>query len=93
MYIMDAQQKNILNADFVERYVIAEKDDAVLISASLGADRGVTLGRYNTLGEAQDILYRLYCALANNEPFFDMPQREHKEPVKKDARITRKGGS
>lgn len=90
---MDAQRTVVCNSDYVERYVISEKSDAVLITASLGLDRGCTLGRYNTKKEAQEILFELYGALASDERYFDMPAREKQEPVKKDARIARKGGS
>lgn len=93
MYILDAERKVIYDSAGIERYVVSEKSDAVLITASLGVDRGGTLGRYNTLKEGKDILYRLYCALASGDKYFDMPPRERMEPIKKDTRIARHGGS
>lgn len=93
MYILNNEQKAIYDSACIERYIVTQKSDTVLVEASLNVNRGGTLGRYNTLKEAKDALYRLYSALVSGDKYFDMPPRVMMEPVKKDARIVRKGGS
>jgi hypothetical protein len=93
MYILDAAEKTVYSSEAIERFVVSEKSDAVLVVASLGPDRCGTLGRYHTMEEAKGVIYRLYCALASGEKSFDMPKAVTVEQVKRDARTKRKGGS
>ena len=96
MYIMNAMQNTVLNSDFVERFLIADKGDAVLIIASYSQDRNpVTIGRYKDKKEAQDALENLYIALYGGQSGFTMPDSTlyYEEHTIKDARTQRKGGS
>lgn len=46
MYIMNAMQNTVLNSNFVERFLVADKGDAALVIASYSQDRSpVTMGR------------------------------------------------
>lgn len=93
MYILDQDKKRVHRDSAIERFIVAEKSDAVLVSAVLGSSGSlVSLGRYRSVKEAQDALYQLYCALASGESF-EMPQSLKIEPVKHDARTRRRGGS
>lgn len=95
MYIMNPQGSMIVNADFVERFMLVKKPDAVLIIASYNDERpAVTMGKYRE-SEAEDALSRLYAALCEGKPGFTMPDSTlfYEAYMVKDARTKRKGGS
>ena len=96
MYIMSEDQKQIINADYPERYCLVEKPDAVLVVASYRDDRPpVTLGRYTGQKEARDVMGQMLAALTGGQAYFHMPESrlyDGARPVK-DARTQRKGGS
>ena len=96
MYIMTAGGRQIINCEFVERFCIAEKEDATLIVASYSDVRPpVTLGRYKDPEEARRANEELMGALAGGQTCFDMPESllYYAEHIKKDARTKRRGGS
>ena len=97
MYILTERQREIINSEFVERFMIATKDDASLILASyrIGDGGAVTIGRYADDKEAKDVLSNLFGALANRSTYYTMPESSYyaKETWKRDARTKRRGGS
>lgn len=95
MYILTSDEKSIVDSNFVERFCVVDKPDAVLIIASYSADRAVTVGRYKDRTEANHALFDLYSSLRCGDAWFDMPDSElfHSEHKKQDARTKRKGGS
>lgn len=96
MYILNERGLEILNSDFIQRFAIAQKPDAALIVASYGeTERPITMGRYKNLTEAKDVLMRLYAALRNGEPDYELPPSSYydNESIRRDARTKRKGGS
>lgn len=95
MHIMNGAQKEIINVAHVERFCLCTKDDAVLVLASYGADRVVTVARYKDEAEAHAALYKLFSAISGGDACFCMPDsllygEEHR---KRDARTKRRGGS
>lgn len=96
MFILNSYGKEILNADFVERFCVVEKQDAALIVASYNADRPpVTIGRYADAKEARSVLQEMFIALSGGEMLYYMPESElyAYEKIEKDARTKRRGGS
>lgn len=97
MYIMNANAREIVNSNFVERFTVSNKGDAVLISASYSKSDGacITLARYKDIDEAKNAMNDLFLALAGGCEYFYMPDSEkyYNEKPKKDARTKRKGGS
>ena len=96
MYIMSADEKQIINSEYPERYCLVEKPDAALIVASYNEARPpVTLGRYSGFKEARDILGELLVALTGGQTCFYMPASRlyAEERIIRDARTKRKGGS
>ena len=95
MYILTSDQKSIVDSGFVERFCLVEKPDACMIVASYSAERMVTIGKYKDRAEADHALFKLYQALRFGDDRLDMPDSElfHSERKKKDARVSRKGGS
>lgn len=96
MFILNSYGKEILNADFVERFCVVEKQDAALIVASYNAERPpVTIGRYADAKEACGVLQEMLIALSSGDTICRMPESElyAYEKIKKDARTKRRGGS
>ena len=96
MYIMNAMQNTVLNSNFVERFLVADKGDAALVIASYSQDRRpVTMGRYKDKKEAQEALGSLFSALYGGQTGFTMPDSVlyYEQIEKKDSRTKRKGGS
>ncbi len=96
MYILDSAQKTIHNSDFIERYTISPKEDAVLICAALGMDTPlVTLGKYESEAEARHIIMELFGELSRGATYYEMPDSRlfHDQREIKDHRIRRRGGS
>ena len=97
MFILNGSQREILNSEFIERFVIATKDDASLIIASYNVGDGgsVTMGRYADDKEAKGVLLDLFGALAGGADYYTMPESSYyaKEEWKRDARTKRRGGS
>lgn len=96
MYVLNASKTVIHNTDYIERFHMVDKGDAVLIIASQRhGDQPDTLGRYGTVSEARSVLLDLFTALYGGASCFEMPQsvRDAGEIHVKDARTKRKGGS
>ncbi|MCD7805423.1 MAG: hypothetical protein LUH03_09860 [Oscillospiraceae bacterium] len=96
MFIMNERDTEIVNSDYVERFTITDKGDAVLVSASFGYNRpAATMGRYKGMKEARDALAGLMSALVAKQPDFHMPMSRYydEEQTVKDARTKRRGGS
>ena len=96
MYIGNNGYSQIINSEFVERFVCVQKSDAVLIVASYNDVRPpVTMGRYRDMKEAQDALGELLNALAGGQTVFHMPESllHGEQTAIRDARTKRKGGS
>lgn len=96
MYILSGDKMQIVNTEFVERICLAEKPDAVLIVASYGSERPpVTLARYSTIKEGNDVLSDMLYAISGRQAYYTMPDSlvYGAAAQKKDARTKRKGGS
>ena len=96
MYILSNGRKEIVNSAYVERFCIAEKEDAALVVASYGANRPpVTMGRYADRAEALKALEAMFWSLSRQEPSFEMPESSlyATEARIRDARVKRRGGS
>lgn len=97
MFIMSANGNEILNADFVERFRIDEKNDFDLIIASYSPEtKPITIARYQKgKQEAQSALNELFAALIGGQQFFYMPMSTLYDEARivKDARTKRRGGS
>ena len=96
MYILNLYRTEVINAEFVERFRVFDKDDAALITAVYGEGRPpITLARYENISEAKEALADLFCAIAGGQAYFEMPESRlySSEHVIKDARTKRKGGS
>lgn len=96
MYILDSAKKVIHNSDFIERFAISIKPDAVLICAAVSMDKPLlTIGKYADEVEARDAFKDLFAALCGGASYFEMPDSImfHQEREKRDARTKRKGGS
>lgn len=96
MYILNQSQTQIINSEFVERFCVLEKTDAVLILLSYGDERSpVTLARYKDMKEAKEILYDIMLAMSGGQRYYVMQDSRlyAEEHIKKDARVKRKGGS
>ncbi len=96
MYIVNNSYTVIINADFVEKFTIAENEDCVIVRA--GHSDGTpptTMGRYSDIKEARQALGELLDALANGLSIFHMPDSPtyYEQRKIKDARTRRKGGS
>ena len=72
MFIFNGQGTEIINSDYVQRFAIIQKDDAILIAAVLSSDL-VTIGRYAEKKEAESAMYELMSALSTGESYF-MPE-------------------
>lgn len=96
MFFLNERKTAIINSDFVERFCIDKKNDAVLIIASYSDVRApVTIARYKDEKEAKDALAQLLIALQNGAQTFELPDSLlfYEQEIKKDARTKRKGGS
>ncbi len=97
MYIMSGDGKQIINSDFVERFAVASKDGTALVIASYstGDDkRPCALERYRNTDEAKTALADMMASLASDQACYYMPPSSYyAEPIKKDARVKRRGGS
>ena len=96
MYILAGNKKEIVNAEFVERFCIVTKPDAVLIIASYSDVRPpVTIGKYVNEKESEEVLGDLFGALSGGASYHTMPESTlfALKQWKRDARTKRKGGS
>lgn len=96
MWILTSDGKSIVDSNFVERFCLVEKPDAVLIVASYSAERIVTIGRYADKKEAVSALTDLQINLVGNScsPYIMMDSiLYHGEQWRRDARVARRGGS
>lgn len=71
MWFMNGNETEIINTEYVERFVIVEKDDAVLICASYSETRVITVARYRNKEEAYSALVRLLDAISENSCFIE----------------------
>lgn len=96
MIIVAQSYRIVCNSDYIDRYTISEKPDAVVISAGFGEkERAVTLGRYKDEVEAMNALSNLAVDLAGGQTLFYMPESVlfSEQAHIKDARTKRRGGS
>lgn len=96
MYILNAMGSGVLNCEFIERIILVEKDDAVLVVASYDSMRPpVTMGWYRDKKEACGVLGDIFAALSGGQSGYTMPDSTlfYEEHTKKDARTRRKGGN
>lgn len=71
MWFMNGSRRELINTEKVERFVIAEKEDAFLICASYSDDRpSRTVGRYAEESEARTALIGLLEAISKNKEFY-----------------------
>ena len=66
LWFMNGNESEIVNSEYVERFVIVKRYDAVLIVASYGETRMKTLGRYRNEEEAGTALLNLFRAISEN---------------------------
>lgn len=69
---MNGNCSEIVNTEYVERFVKVKRDDAVLIVASYGETRMKTVGRYRNEEEAGMALVNLFRAITKNSEVFFM---------------------
>lgn len=97
MYIVTEDYMQVVNSDFVHRFCLVKKPDAVLVVASYGTDKDdcVTIGRYSDAEEARDAMSELCGDLCEGRTCHSMMMSSYgvREMVKHDARVKRKGGS
>ena len=97
MYIVNQKKTEIINTDFVERFLIVEKNDAVLIVLSYNnTDRPpVTLAKYPCRKDADEVLSGIFEALTSEYKSFECPEMRYFQEYHKkmDARTKRKGSS
>ena len=96
MYILNQTQSVIHDAEYIERFHLVQKPDAVLIIASLRHEQQPdTLGRYADMTEARAVLLSLFIALQGSGTGFEMPPsvRNMGERTINDHRTKRRGGS
>lgn len=97
MYIATEDYMQVVNSDFVHRFCLVKKPDAVLVVASYGTNKDdcVTIGRYSNIDEARDALSELCGDMCEGRPYHNMMMSSYgvQEMMKHDARVKRKGGS
>lgn len=96
MYLLTENEREIVNTDFVERFCLADKDDATLVVASYSHARPpVTMARYRNTKEAEDALQELFTALGAGRECFSFPTSliRGEQTLIRDARTKRRGGS
>lgn len=94
MYILTSDGKNIIDSNFVERFCVVKKPDAVLIIASYSADRAVTIGKYADEKEALGAFRGLFASITSGTDYkMDDSVMFHGERWARGARTKRKGGS
>lgn len=78
MFFINEFGNELINSDFVERFVIVKKTDAALIVASYGEERPpVTLGRYADAGEAMTALFQMAYDLNDGEEAIRMKESSY----------------
>lgn len=97
MYILNQDNREVVNTDYFAKFKLMNKPECELIVAwpHVGGLDPITLGRYKNSQEAKGVLIELCTALRNDEPFFEMPMSEFIAPEQHiyDARTKRRGGS
>ena len=96
MIIASQSGRIIINTEYVDRYTISNKPDAVLVTAGFGgSERAVTLGRYVDEDEASKAMTEIALAISGGQAILYMPESilTCEERHIKDARTRRKGGS
>lgn len=83
MWIMNGNETEIINTEYIERFVIAKKDDAVLVSAVYSDTRLKTVGRYSTEEEAHTVIVNLFKAISENAEFYFVEQNTGKFEIKR----------
>lgn len=71
MWFMNGNETEIINTEYVERFVIVEKDDAFLICASYSETRVITVARYRNKEEAYSALVGLLDAISENSYYIE----------------------
>lgn len=78
MFFINGNGNELINSDYVERFCIVPKPDAVLIVASYGSERmPVTLARYPNEKTAQSALLNLCQELSGR--FIEISQNSREE--------------
>lgn len=96
MYIVSANQSQVVDSTFVERFVLVDKSDAVILAASYNDTRmPVTLTKFRTMSEAHNTLLDLANALGGGQTVYHLQDylADGTESRKRDARVKRRGGS
>ena len=96
MFIMAAAGTQFIESEFCKRFMLLEKNDAVLIVGIYDdTNKPITLGRYADMDEAKETLLGLFYAQAGGQSYYTMPDSRlsHEQEKKHDARTKRKGGS
>lgn len=96
MYIINASRTAIHNSSYIQRFLMQEKEDAVIIVSSTDREeKADVLGRYFTKDEAKEVFENLFGALMNGDDYFEMPVSLNLATMerKRDARTKRRGGS
>lgn len=76
MYILDSQDKVILNSKGINNYCLVEEPGAFLIAATFYANKQpFAIGRYATKDEATEAMDKLLDALKKKDDrLFEMPE-------------------
>ncbi|MGM9520095.1 MAG: hypothetical protein ACI3WS_05410 [Phascolarctobacterium sp.] len=85
-----------MNTSYIGHYNIAMKGTtAVIMAYETGADKAFTIGAYDGMQEAQKALKDLFVSLKENKDYHCMPlsRLDAEQPIIKDGRIKRHGGS
>lgn len=96
MYIVSANQSQVVDSTFVERFVLVEKSDAVILAASYNDTRlPVTLAKFRTMSEARNTLLDLANALGGGQTVYHLQDylADGSMTWNRDARVKRRGGS
>lgn len=94
---MNGMGTEIINADYVERFLLVQKEDAVLINANMPS-KPVVIGRYAERKEAEAAMAELLDALSEKNTFLMREDTGPYMPPKKQPRYhggkpIRRGGS
>ena len=96
MYILDQRERAIMNTAYIGHYNIAIKGTAAMIMAyETGVGQAFTIGAYDGMQEAQKALKDLFVSLKGNKEYhcMSLSRLDAEQPIIKDGRIKRHGGS
>ena len=95
MYILNQSKTEIAILENFDRIRIQEYEDAICLYLCREKGAPIVLGRFSDVGESKQILTDIWAALANEQPYYDVPEKRFyaEEPKVMDARTKRRGGS